>query len=133
MKLKDFDFRIWHKESESFVDMVVSGTDLRIIPTDDDDMELELWSGFYDKNGEKIYVGDMVKYRKYTKPLEVVYEKSTFYIVDTSIEKHLQVDCGTRLQGIYDNRDNGYKDSKLECVEVIGNIHENAELRGQNE
>ena len=53
MNLQDFDFRIWHKESESFVNMVVSGTDLRIIPTDDDDMELELWSGFYDKNGKK--------------------------------------------------------------------------------
>lgn len=133
MKLKDFDFRIWHKGSESFVDMVVSGTDLRIIPTDDEDMELELWSGFYDKNGEKIYVGDMVKYRKYTEPLEVVYAESTFYIIHPSIEKEFQVDCGTRLQGIYDNRDNGYKDNKLECVEVIGNIHENAELRGQNE
>lgn len=133
MKLKDFDFRIWHKESESFVDMVVSGTDLRIIPTDDEDMELELWSGFYDKNGEKIYVGDMVKYRKYTEPLEVVYTESTFYIIHPSIEKEFQVDCGTRLQGIYDNRDNGYKDNKLEYVEVIGNIHENAELRGQNE
>lgn len=133
MKLKDFDFRIWHKESESFVDMVVSGTDLRIIPTDDEDMELELWSGFYDKNGEKIYVGDMVKYRKYTEPLEVVYAESTFYIIRPSIEKEFQVDCGTRLQGIYDSRDNGYKDNKLECVEVIGNIHENAELRGQNE
>lgn len=130
MKLKDFDFRIWHKESKSLVDMVVSGTDLRIIPTDDDSMELELWSGFYDKNGKKIYVGDMVKYRKYTKPLEVVYAESTFYIIHPSIEKEFQVDCGTRLQGIYDNRDNGYKDNKLECVEVIGNIHENAELKG---
>lgn len=36
MKLKDFDFRIWHKDSESFVDMKVSDTDLRIIPTNDD-------------------------------------------------------------------------------------------------
>lgn len=60
MKLKDFDFRIWHKESESFVDMKVSGTDLRIIPTDDD-MELELWSGFYDSKGVKIYEGDIVQ------------------------------------------------------------------------
>lgn len=125
MKLKDFDFRIWHKESESFVDMKVSGTDLRIIPTDDDSMELELWSGFCDSKGTKIYEGDIVKYDSRTNPLVVVFERNTFYIVDTSIKKHLQVDCGTRLQGIYDNGNNGYKDNKLECVEVIGNIHEN--------
>lgn len=55
-------------------------------------------------------------------------ERSTFYIVDTSIEKHLQVDCGTRLQGIYENRINGYKENKIECVEVLGNIHENVDL-----
>lgn len=66
MRLKDFDFRIWHKDSESFV--------------------------------------------------------------DTSIEKHLQVDCGTRLQGIYENGNNGYTNNKLECLEVLGNIHENAKL-----
>ena len=128
MRLKDFDFRIWHKDSESFVDMKVSGTDLRIIPTDDDSMELELWSGFYDSKGAKIYEGDIVKYDSRTKPLVAVLERSTFYIVDTSIEKHLQVDCGTRLQGIYENGNNGYTNNKLECLQVLGNIHENADL-----
>lgn len=108
--------------------MKVSGTDLRIIPTDDDSMKLELWSGFYDSKGTKIYEGDIVKYRSNTKPLVAVLERSTFYIVDTSIEKHLQVDCGTRLQGIYENRLDGYTNNKLECVEVLGNIHENENL-----
>lgn len=130
MKLKDFDFRIWDNGQKYAGDVVKKYIGLQGFS---DDVEVELWSGFYDKNGKKIYVGDMVKYRKYTKSLEVVYAESTFYIIHTSIEKEFQVDCGTRLQGIYDNRDNGYKDNKLECVEVIGNIHENAELRGQNE
>ena len=128
MGLKDFDFRIWHKDGESFMNIKVSGTDLRIILTCDDSMELELWSGFYDSKGAKIYEGDIVKYRSNTRPLVAVLERNTFYIIDTSIEKHLQVDCGTRLQGIYDNRDNGYTNNKLECLEVLGNIHENAEL-----
>ncbi|STP13342.1 YopX family protein [Helicobacter cinaedi] len=129
MKLANFDFRIWHKNSKSFVEMNIRGTDLRIIPTDDDyNMELELWSGFYDCKGTKIYEGDIVKYDSRTNPLVVVFERNTFYIVDTSIEKHLQVDCGTRLQAIYDNRSNGYTNNKLECLEVLGNIHENAEL-----
>ena len=121
MKLKDFDFRIWDNGQKYAGDVVKKYMGLSGFS---DDAEVELWSGFYDKNGKKIYVGDMVKYRKYTKPLEVVYAESTFYIIHPSIEKEFQVDCGTRLQGIYDNRDNGYKDNKLECVEVIGNIHE---------
>lgn len=95
MKLKDFDFRIWHKESESFVDMVVSGTDLRIIPTDDDDMELELWSGFYDSKGVKIYDGDIVQDS----------QGNTLVVGDSVIAIIKKID-----------------------VEVIGNIHENAEL-----
>lgn len=95
MKLKDFDFRIWHKESESFVDMVVSGTDLRIIPTDDDDMELELWSGFYDSKGVKIYEGDIVQDS----------QGNTLVVSDSVIAIIKKID-----------------------VEVIGNIHENAEL-----
>lgn len=95
MKLKDFDFRIWHKESESFVDMVVSGTDLRIIPTDDDDMELELWSGFYDSKGVKIYEGDIVQDN----------EGNTLVVSDSVIAIIKKIDA-----------------------EVIGNIHENAEL-----
>lgn len=128
MKLQDFDFRIWHKDSESFVDMKVSGTDLRIIPTDDDSMELELWSGFYDSKGVKIYEGDIVKYDSRTRLLVAVLERSTFYIVDTSIEKHLQVDCGTRLQGIYENGNNGYTNNKLGCLQVLGNIHENENI-----
>ncbi len=128
MKLKDFDFRIWHKNSESFMVIKVSGTDLRIILTYDDSMELELWSGFYDSKGVKIYEGDIVKYRSYTTPLVAVLERSTFYIVDTSIEKHLQVDCAMHLQSLYENRDKGYTNNKLECLEVLGNIHENAEL-----
>lgn len=128
MQLKDFDFRLWHKPSKSFVDMSVRGADLRIIPADDDyNMELEIWTGLCDKEGKRIYEGDIVKYDSRTKPLVVVFERNSFYIVDTSIEKHLQVDCGTRLQGIYENRINGYNDNRLESIKVIGNIHKSKE------
>ena len=76
----------------------------------------------------KIYEGDIVKYRSNTKPLVAVLERSTFYIVDTSIEKDLQVDCAMHLQSLYENRDKGYTNQKIECLEVLGNIHENADL-----
>ena len=47
-----------------------------------------------------------------TNPLVAVLERNTFYIVDTSIEKDLQVDCAMHLQSLYE----------------IGNIHENENL-----
>lgn len=127
MKLKDFDFRIWDNSTDRFIELSISDN-IRAIPRKNDDLVLELWSGFYDSKGVKIYEGDIVKYDSRTNTLVVVFERSTFYIVDTSIEKDLQVDCGTRLQGIYDNRSNGYTNNKLECLQVLGNIHENAEL-----
>ena len=127
MRLKDFDFRIWDSNTNKFIEFAISDN-IRAIPRENDVLVLELWSGFYDSKGAKIYEGDIVKYRSYTNPLVAVLERSTFYIVDTSIEKHLQVDCGTRLQGIYENGNNGYTNQKLECLEVLGNIHENADL-----
>lgn len=127
MKLKNFDFRIWDNSTDKFIELAISDN-IRAIPRENDDLVLELWSGFYDSKGAKIYEGNIVKYDSRTNPLVAVLERNTFYIVDTSIEKHLQVDCGTRLQGIYENGNNGYTNNKLECVEVLGNIHENAEL-----
>ena len=127
MKLKDFDFRIWDNSTDKFIELAISDN-IRAIPRENDDLVLELWSGFYDSKGAKIYEGDIVKYDSRTKPLVVVFERSTFYIIDISIEKHLQVDCGTRLQGIYENGNNGYTNNKLECLQVLGNIHENADL-----
>lgn len=127
MKPQDFDFRIWDNSTDRFIELSISDN-IRAIPRKNDDLILELWSGFYDCKGAKIYEGDIVKYDSRTNPLVAVFERSTFYIVDTSIEKHLQVDCGTRLQGIYENRSNGYTNNNLECLQVLGNIHENAEL-----
>ena len=127
MRPQDFDFRIWDNSTDKFTELAISDN-IRAIPRENDDLVLELWSGFYDSKGAKIYEGDIVKYRSNTTPLVAVLERSTFYIVDTSIEKHLQVDCAMHLQSLYENRDKGYTNQKLECLEVLGNIHENADL-----
>ena len=132
MKLADFDFRIWDNNTNKFIELNIS-CNIRALPRSSDDCEIELWSGFCDKNGKKIYEGDIVKYRSNTTPLVAVFERSTFYIVDTSIEKDLQVDCAMHLQSLYENRDKGYTNNKLECLRVIGNIHENAELLKERE
>lgn len=127
MKLKDFDFRIWDNDSESFVETNIRGTNLRIIPADDDyNMELELWTGLVDVNGKKIYEGDIIKY--------VYVFKHSLLNQDTIKKLPKKVSIG------YIGIDNflGFrvlKNKELQCfmqdsenIEVIGNIHENADL-----
>ena len=146
MKLKDFDFRLWHKPSESFVDMSVRGADLRIIPTDDDEnIEIELWSGLCDKNGKKIYEGDIVCFKnrgKYNDDRDEVLAKhikekclkKTFlaqiffknvgggYCIEREVKRGKKY-LGKRYFSLFDM--SFYLNFRLE---VIGNIHENPTL-----
>lgn len=92
MQLKDFDFRIWNKDEETLTyaskdwklginfsnpqqDYGVCESELHAYydgePMCPSDCEIELWSGLCDKNGTKIYEGDIVKYRSNTRPLVV--------------------------------------------------------------
>ncbi len=127
MQLKDFDFRIWDIHAKAMCILGIYDIEKNaVIPIKPSDI-VELWSGFYDKNETKIYKNDIVEYDCNGKNILnlVAYVGNTFYIVSPEIEKEFQVDCGTRLQDIYNNKSNGYKDNKLECLEVVGNIHEN--------
>ena len=125
MKLKDFDFRLWHKPSESFVEirggfLTANGKDeivfekSLIVPIDDENIEIELWSGLCDKNGKRIYEGDIlahdngygIEYHS-----KVVFENGVFKI---GIIEHPAVE-------IIEDLETGF-------VAVVGNIHENADL-----
>ena len=115
MKLKDFDFRLWHKPSESFVDMSVRGADLRIIPADDDyNMELELWTGYTDIKDARIYENDIIKVDEKTFSVSGYGGEVTAWIL-------LESDgtpCCSLAEVMFESG----------RVEVIGNIHENADL-----
>lgn len=125
MKLKDFDFRLCHNLSESFVEirggfLTANGKDeivfekSLIVPIDDENIEIELWSGLCDKNGKKIYEGDIlahdngygIEYHS-----KVVFENGVFKI---AIIEHPAVE-------IIEDLETGF-------VAVVGNIHENVDL-----
>ncbi|ECP9612764.1 hypothetical protein FVA29_00650 [Campylobacter jejuni] len=85
------------------------------------DLEIELWTGIYDKNGKKIYEGDIVKTKS---PYDCflakvgIHKEGTFYLESKSRDY-----IGSL---IYLVKDEGYD------TEIIGNIHENEELLNEN-
>ena len=73
------------------------------------------YTGLTDKNGEKIFEGDIVSYRTSCahRTMKVIYQAGGFIVVDS-----------TNLFRMSDLR----KDFTNKHLEVIGNIHDNPEL-----
>ncbi|EOW0155042.1 YopX family protein [Campylobacter upsaliensis] len=125
MKLKDFDFRIWDSNTNKFIEFAISDN-IRAIPRKSDDLVLELWSGYFDKNGNKIYEGDIIKY-------VYVFNHT---LLDKYMLKRLPKKVSIGYVGIDDFL--GFrilKNKELQCfmkdvtnIEIIGNMHENADL-----
>ncbi|EKT0422185.1 hypothetical protein QDG05_001720 [Campylobacter coli] len=143
MKLKDFDFRIWdntekrylneielHKYDKSPVEAGTTFTETDRINEvefvkNKNDLEIELFTGYYDYKDNKIYIGDIIECLVSTneKNSEIFYEIICF-------------DMELGLCSKLSNGDGGYlfdlrrhKNNKtIEDVYVVGNIHENKEL-----
>ncbi|EIQ8967535.1 hypothetical protein N4V74_001414 [Campylobacter coli] len=143
MKLKDFDFRIWdntenrylneielHKYDKSPVEAGTTFTETDRINEvefvkNKNDLEIELFTGYYDYKGNKNYIGDIIECLVFTneKNSEIFYEIICF-------------DMELGLCSKLSNGDGGYlfdlrrhKNNKtIEYVYVVGNIHENKEL-----
>ncbi|PZT47707.1 hypothetical protein B6S12_07550 [Helicobacter valdiviensis] len=157
MKLKDFDFRIWDGSKEEYIKKETKNSNKYSIVHDDigyavgligdaknvytiesgvtshewgyDDYEMvenycidesvceiELWTGLKDRFGKKIYEGDIVKLKG----------ESNCFVHYSNIKAKfgLYIDNGLlfEIESFYFKNKDDY--------EVIGNIHENAELLG---
>ncbi|TEY01262.1 YopX family protein [Campylobacter sp. US33a] len=134
MKLRDFDFRVWDEGIKGYVkNQAIAIIDNRVLAGSmhigqigefefmsenyDDEIEIELFTGLYDKNGKKAYENDIVKAKNPFNYLEAkisIHKEGTFYLENKS---------GHYIGSlIYLVEDEGY------TIEIIGNIHENPEL-----
>jgi uncharacterized phage protein (TIGR01671 family) len=71
------------------------------------------YTGLKDKNGTKIFEGDIVLLKGYDEPYQVVFDESCFRVYSDSVRY--------AMDNFYDYE-----------IEVIGNIYDNPELLGGN-
>ncbi|EAI9011976.1 hypothetical protein C0L37_07960 [Campylobacter coli] len=144
MKLSDFDFRVW--DGRKYVNNIKGGvyihkqdTDVKCLnrnqacydyefqldDLDNSNLEIELFTGYYDYKGNKIYIGDIIECLVFTneKNSEIFYEIICFDMELGLCSKSSNGDGGN----LFDLR--RHKNNKtIEDVYVVGNIHENKEL-----
>lgn len=119
MKLKDFDFRIWYKNN--YLDDPAYIIYRFYVEKDFDEcfkhecfneVEIELWSGLCDKNGNKIFDGDLIKFD------------------DDSVFK---VCCGKNFSFYFKKVNCKFKEGEIILIDslhekvegvIVGNIHE---------
>ena len=118
-RMRELEFRAWWKDTKRFLDcdewyMTCSGAKYlhyAVMPYKDDNFIIEQYTGLKDKNGKKIYEGDIVRY--------AIRPSRTTVVEWWSGEEEYYPCCTTSGFALPYSED-GY--------EVIGNIHENPEI-----
>lgn len=149
MKLKDFDFRIW--DGKKYINNVKGGVyihkindyikclkrnqdcydyEFELDDLDNSNLEIELFTGFYDKNGKKIFEGDILEYTRWCEQYmedaehsETIYEVVCFDTNGGLYSKLLNGEFGWFFEHFMNDKNN-----TIEEMSIIGNIHENKEL-----
>ena len=123
--MKELKFRVWNNSHNEFIrpDYGLIGFcypldgRISVLTTNGDPTEdciIEQYTGLKDKNGKEIYEGDIVEYTTYYYGKEKRHRKAVEW------SEWYSDDFGEPHNIGYSNLS--------ECMEVIGNIHENADL-----
>ncbi|EDO8530879.1 hypothetical protein K1268_000964 [Campylobacter jejuni] len=145
MKLSDFDFRVW--DGKKYINNIKGGFyihkindyikclkrnqdcydyEFELDDLDNSNLEIELFTGLYDKNGTKIYENDILEYETLEKLYHITRD-NTYKMFKIEI---FSKNFNNKIYKMKAEPDISFlKVFKSEKnMKVIGNIHENAEL-----
>lgn len=131
--MRDIEFRAWHPDNEELVyfDAEKASSDEYIARhffelmagTHEIGVGLEQYTGLKDKNGVKIFEGDIVLWGH----VEGWEELSGARHAVVSLDPALQFNCFKPMSHVFEWGSFMYTNTE-QAMEVIGNIHENPEL-----
>ena len=121
--MRTIKFRIYNKKTKSYIDIHSSAIMIDELNNLNDNLIVEQFTGLHDKNGKEIYEGDIVSYKRNVgnwtgKSLTTIHE----IIFTEEINAFVMKDNSSYIKL---RKHWGYE------YEVIGKIHENAELLNQ--
>ena len=128
MKLQDFDFRLWSKEAKIYFEPKVEFErgKVRLIPENDDRIEIELWTGFCGKNNKKIFENDIVKHLDTNLEYLVEFHNASFIMSPLKYQHRREFQLSISI--FFSTISKEAVNNKFNFLEIIGNIHENKNL-----
>lgn len=142
MKLQDFDFRVWDNESKEYNrdrEVLLSSKNViyrihtitgELQELINKNLEIELWSGFYDKNNKKIFENDIVKHLDTN--LEYLVEFYNASFIMSSLKYQHRREFQLSISIFFSTISKEAANNKFDFLEIIGNIHENKNLLKKN-
>lgn len=121
MKLQYFNYRLWNKYDEGYCDFL-DGNLKRVIPIDDDEWEIELWTGFYDKNNKKIFENDIVKHLDTNLEYLVEFHNASFIMSPLKYQHRREFQLSISI--FFSTISKEAVNNKFNFLEIIGNVHD---------